>query len=200
MTGWLRPWGLIAVLTCVGGAPPVFAHDAVKAIVLLKNGDPRLAAASAIAVSVLAPPGMPTARQVQRVTLSGAMTGHAMPPLDVELTRDGFAGEYAGRIAFTMAGPWRLTVRIDLPNEQMWGTLDVPVRAESAAFDPRPLRFVVEMQDPVRQTLFPPLRTAAAAIALTLLLEAIAVGLAWRRGRFLQSRSSRLKPVTAPVP
>lgn len=198
MTRDLRRLALATAIACLGGTHMLFAHDAVTAIVLLSSGDPRLGVPCAIKVSVLAPPGVPIVRQIRRVSISGAMTGHAMPPLEIELARGEFRDEYVGHIAFSMAGPWRITLRIDVPSEQMWGILDVAVRGESETVDARPLRYVLEMQDPVRQTVFPPLATAETAIALTLLFELAAVGYAWRRGRF-GARATAWSQLESPV-
>jgi hypothetical protein len=135
-------------------------------------------------VSVLAPPGLPILGQIRRVSLSGEMTGHAMPPLEVDLAPGRDPGAYNGQITFSMSGPWRVLLRIDLLNEQMWAAIDLPVRGDTEAVDPRPHRYVVEMQDPVRPTVFPPARTLGAAVTITVTLELIALVIARRRDRW----------------
>ena len=172
---------LVASLGILGAPDAAVAHDAVKAIVRFSGGDARLGMPCPVEVSVLAPPGLPIVRQIRHVSIVADMTGHAMLPVEADFTPDKVAGEYSGDIRFTMAGPWRLTVRVDLLNEQMWGTIDLPVRADSEAIDARPIRYVLELQDPIRPTVFPPGWTLGTAVALAAFLEVAAITLARRR-------------------
>ena len=158
-------------------------HDAVKALVDMTPGVPRAGETCVVEVTVLAPPGVPVLEQIQGVRIIGEMTGHSMTPVEADLARVAGRGGYAGRLALTMGGPWQLTIRIKVANEEMWATFPVEaVRADQTG-DPRRLRHIVEMRDPVRANVLPPWQVVGWTIALIVVLEGAAAGFKWRRGR-----------------
>lgn len=164
-------------------APVAWAHNALKAVVVVMPAHPRVGEACEISLSVLAPPGVPILRQIQRVSLAGEMTGHAMAPVETVLVPSGGPGGYSGRLAFTMAGDWRATLRVALLNEEMWATFDMEVWTAHAPPDTGSGRVVLEMRDPVRTNLLPPGWVLAGAVGLTLLAEGTAAALKLRRSR-----------------
>ena len=161
----------------------VSGHDAVKALVDMTPGVPRAGETCVVEVTVLAPPGVPVLEQIQGVRIIGEMTGHSMTPVEADLAPVAGRGGYAGRLALTMGGPWQLTIRIKVANEEMWATFPVEaVRADQTG-DPLGLRHIVEMRDPVRANVLPPWQVVGWTIALIVVLESAAAGYKWRHRR-----------------
>jgi hypothetical protein len=151
------------------------AHDAAKAIVVLRPGEPHVGQACAVSVSVLAPPGVPFVDQIQGVSILGEMTGHAMTPVEAPLASGERSGIYDGSFALTMAGPWKMTLRINVMNEVMWAEFPVAARRAVDPPDTDGLRYVLELRDPVRASVFPPWAVVAVSLGLVGLIEALAV-------------------------
>lgn len=178
------PFAAAFLALIVTVAPSVlFAHDAVKSIVIMKPGQPRAGEACSFELSVLAPPGLPILDQIQGVRITASMSGHNMTPVEASLTQTTGPGAYAGSMALTMGGPWELTLHIKVSNEEMWGVFPVQaVRADQTG-DPVGMRYVVEMRDPVRANIFSPWVVVGWTVGLIVFCEGVAIVLTLRRRR-----------------
>ena len=152
------------------------AHDAVKAIVIMKPGVPRAGETCTVEVSVLTPPGLQLLDQIEGVRVIGEMTGHKMTPLEASLQPvPGTVGGYTGTFALSMGGPWEMTLRIKVANEEMWGPFPVEaVRADQSG-DPVGMRYIIEMRDPIRTNILSPWLVVGWTLGLIVLLEGAAM-------------------------
>ena len=183
MTRRLARVSLLTVLTMAGAASIVTAHDAVKAVIIIKPGQPRAGEICSLDVSVLAPPGMPVLDQIEGVRIVAEMTGHNMTPVEAKLAQSSGKGGYQGTIALTMGGPWQLALRIKVSNEEMWALFPVEAVRANEPGDAVGMRYVVQMRDPVRASLLPPWWVVGGTLILILLVELTAILLNMGRSR-----------------
>ncbi len=171
-------WLVIAIAAI---AVPVSAHEAVKAVIVLRPGTPRVGEPCNVSVSVLVPPGLPILDQIQGVRIIGEMTGHAMTPVEVSLARAGGNAIYAGSFALTMAGPWKMTVRVNVMKEEMWAEFPAEALRAAAPPDKGGMRHVVELRDPVRANVLSPWTVVGVSLGLVAGIEGLALFFKWRR-------------------
>ncbi len=187
----MRRAGAIAALVVTSAlVAPLSAHDAAKAVIELRPGTPRAGEPCAVSVSVLAPPGLPLVDQIRGVRLIGEMTGHAMTPVLATLHRAERNDIYDGSFALTMAGPWKMTVQVEVMHEVMWAEFPVDALRAAAAADPGGLRYAVELRDPVRANVLPPWTVVGASVALVGGIEGLALFFKRRRAHLLQRQLS----------
>lgn len=160
------------------------AHEAVKAIVIMKPGVPRAGETCSVEVSLLAPPGVPILDQIEGVRIIGEMTGHKMTPLEATLQPvPGTVGGYTGSFVLSMGGPWEMTLRIKIANEEMWGPFPVEaVRADQTG-DAVGVRYIIQMRDPIRSNIFSPWLVVGWTLGLIALLEGAAMARKMRLSR-----------------
>jgi hypothetical protein len=179
--------GLAAILG-LALAGVVSAHGGVRAVIATDPSPPVAGQPSVVIVRFDTKTGAPAAITARHVRLVAEMTGHAMTPVAADLAPAPGAGrqspnEFRGTVAFTMAGPWRMTVRADLGHDAITGVVDVMVSAEpqrAAVSAPQ----VVDMNIPVTPRPVPAWPIVMASIVLTLALEAGALArYAVKRGR-----------------
>lgn len=123
------------------------------------------------------------------VRLVADMTGHAMPPVEIDLRMTDTPGSFRGDIAFTMPGAWRITLRAEGATEVLVGTTSVDVGDTPGESVTTMLALTDELLDtssadaPLR---YSPWTVLVGACALAGALEAAAVIrkiVALRRGR-----------------
>ena len=176
-----RARAIASLVVGIALVAPVSAHDAAKAIIELRPGTPRAGEPCAVSVSVLAPPGLPLVDQIRAVRIVGEMTGHAMTPVLTSLHRAERNDIYDGSFALTMAGPWKMTVQVEVMHEVMWAEFHVDALRAADAADPGGLRWVVELRDPVRANVLPPWTVVGASLAAVGGIEGLALFFKRRR-------------------
>jgi hypothetical protein len=119
----------------------------------------------------------------QHVTIVGEMTGHPMRPVEAELQRAPGAGEFTGTLAFTMRGPWRLTLRVEEGSSALVGVAGIEVVGADADTGGSEIRYMVDLAQPPRANLLPPAWVLAGAIALTVAMQRTAAFAARRKAR-----------------
>jgi hypothetical protein len=160
-------------------------HAVAKAALSFSPQTPRVGQAWQLSIAIQSSDR--ALHPARRVKVVGEMTGHAMRPVEVELTRTSDGGTYEGALAFTMRGPWRITVRVEDLNDVLTAAFDLEVVRpdESSGFDD--MRTMLDLHPPVRANLLPPGWT---------LLGVIVLALAFEWAAWLLSR----RPVIAPPP
>ena len=183
MKGRLWRSAVLTLMTLLGAVQAVDAHDSVKAIIIMRPGQPRAGETCSLDVSVLAPPGMALLDQIQGVRIVATMTAHNMTPVEAQLAQTADVGGYQGNVALTMGGPWQLTIRIKVANEEMTGDFPVQAVGPKDPGDPVGMRYIVEMRDPVRANLLQPWWVVGGTLGLILLIEITAILLNIGRSR-----------------
>lgn len=92
------------------------------------------------------------------------MSGHAVRPVEAELTRGDEAGNvYFGALEFAMRGPWRVTVRSEELNDVFEGSVAVEVVGDEDSTGLETLRNAILLQRPDRPTMLPPGRNVSSS-------------------------------------
>lgn len=172
----------VAVLGMLVLGPALLSgHAGITAFVVLSPGRPHAGDACQVSIVAMGPTGA-LAAPGQRLALVAEMSGHAMTPVRAELRPAVAKGRYVGELTFTMAGPWRVRLELADQGETMWADFDVQVGTdEDDAGEPR--RYTLEMLDPVRTTVFPPVWVVVFAVGLTAAAEGTAAVFNARRRR-----------------
>lgn len=133
----------------------------------------------------------------RRVRVVGTMTGHPMRPVEADLSPTGEAATYSGALSFTMRGPWQITIEVDDLNQVQLATFDLEVVNADASSGGFEMRAILDLHQPARPNLVPPAWVVAAALGLTLAMQAAALFVqrrANRRLRRLQPHASGAAP------
>jgi hypothetical protein len=176
--------GACVLAACAMVAPGVSAHSRIRAVITFDPVRPITGEDCTVRVRFETLAGVPQAMGEYTVRFVGEMTGHAMRPVEAVLVSSGTPGEFAATIAFTMAGPWRVTVRAE-GHDTISGTTAVEVALEpdppaapaTAAAPPvaaAPLA-VVDMDPPEPVSPVSPWTILLGAIALTATAEGVAI-------------------------
>lgn len=121
-------------------------------------------------------------RPGRRLRVIGEMAGHSMRPVDTELTRVN-PDEYTGALAFTMRGPWVITVRAEDGNEVLAGSFPLEVVNDEPSAEMWDMRTTVDLVTPARPNLVAPRTVVAASVGLTVLFQLVAAAARRRRRR-----------------
>lgn len=131
-------------------------------------------------------------RPGRRLRVIGQMTGHAMRPVDTELTRVN-PEEYTGALAFTMRGSWVITVRAEDGNDVLAGSFPIEVVNDEPSSEMWDMRTTVDLVPPTRPNLVAPRTVVAASLGLTVLFQLVAAA-AQRRRRGSRTASAPCDP------
>lgn len=180
----LRRAAILAVVLGAAVPPALSAHDeTIRVAVVLTPGQPRTGQPGAMRVSVIPPPGLALLDEIRGVRVSGEMTGHVMAPFEATLEETSTPGVYTtANLTLTMAGPWRMTVRVRIKDEEMWAVFAVDAARASVPADP-PKDYVLDLKDPVRTNVLPPWWVLGVALGLVAVAEATALVFKVRRQR-----------------
>jgi hypothetical protein len=164
------------------------AHMLVKAVVTFSPQTPHVREPWHVEVAIQSADAQ--LHPERRVRLIGTMSGHAMRPVESVLTR-AENGSFGGALAFTMRGPWIVTVRVDDLNDMLTGDMPVEVVKDDESTGVEQLRTVVELHPPVRANLLQPAWVTGGAVALTFLIQLAAT---------LYRRRRNATPQPSPLP
>lgn len=176
---------IVAAAWAIAVAPLTADLTGTHAIVAISPAHPRVDEPCHVRVSLRAKNGY--AIVPQRATIVGEMTGHPMRPVEAELVPAVAQGvspapsDLTTTLAFTMSGPWRLTLRVEEGAAVLVGTTAIDVVGEGADTGGPEIRLLVDLLQPARANLIPPSWVAIGAIALTAAMQAAASILARRR-------------------
>jgi hypothetical protein len=141
-------------------------HGAVRATITIGPQMPSVGQAWRITASF--PAADRRLHPARRVEVIGEMTGHPMRPVEAELSPTGEPGTFSGVLHFTMRGPWMVTLRVEDLNDVMTGALEVNVVREDQLNGLPDIRSVLDLHQPARPNLVPPVWVVIATIALVL--------------------------------
>jgi hypothetical protein len=145
----------------------VFAHDELMAVVTISPGPPRVDEPCQVTVRFETSFGQPVRLPAARVWVSGEMLGHVMPPVEAELLLSDGGGERTGTVSFNMSGEWRVTVRMEEPDDLMEASFDLRVGRGTDPTTEETAVFTVQMMEPPRPTAFSAWLVLLGAAALT---------------------------------
>jgi hypothetical protein len=161
-------------------APVVSAHERVQAVVRFEPVRPVVATSSTVHVRFETTTGVPQDMTGHEIRVIAEMTGHAMRPVEATLTPTGERGQYRGDLEFTMAGPWRVSVRVDGGHEPVTGAVTIAVALEPEAAvatdaDAAGTVVALDMDVPESDRGYSPWVVLIGAIALVLWIEGLAI-------------------------
>lgn len=168
-----RSAGALAAIWLALGTWPVGAtgtHNTVGAALVMRPQLPSMGRPWAISIVLRSTDGLPHPNR--RVRLVAEMTGHAMRPESVELSRSDEPDVYSGTLVLTMRGPWKITVRMEDVNDLMLGSFNVQAGGDADGNGAPEMRDLVQLARPVRPNLVPPGWVVAAAFGLTVAFQA----------------------------
>ena len=152
------------------------AHDILHATIAMTPGKPHVEAPSQIEVTLTTSAGVPPHLVGGRLWVSGAMPGHAMPPLEAPLRATTKPGVFVGELAFSMSGPWFVSLNLTEDNgESMIATFEMVVARYD---DPETTETGVHKVDMLLtegRNMVPPMWVLLGAIALILVAEGTAL-------------------------
>lgn len=149
------------------------AHEAMRATLVVSPQHPRVGRECRVDVTLRTASGL--ARFVQRAWIVGEMTGHPMRPVVAELRRTGGEHDFTGELAFTMAGPWRVTLHVQDGRDVLWAPLEwevVPTDVDPGAPE---MGYAVDLREPEKANVLPPAWALAGALALVAAMQGAAV-------------------------
>jgi hypothetical protein len=190
----------LTLLLVVAATTSVFtsgAHSLVRAQVSFGPQTPHVGEPWHVAVAIQSADAQ--LHPERRVRLIGTMSGHAMRPVEAELAR-GADGAFTGSVAFTMRGPWIVTVRVEDLNDILIGGFAAEVVKNEDSTGADELRTMIELHPPVRVNLFPPAWIVGFAIALTLAMQATATIVQRRRREAAATPPRQPLPASEPTP
>jgi YtkA-like protein len=164
------------------------AHSLVRAALTYAPQNPRVG--EMWRVSAVVQSADQALHPERRVHLVGTMMGHPMRPVEAALSPTGEAGTYSGALSFTMRGPWRIALEVDDLNQVQLATFDLEVVNADASSGGFEMRAILDLHQPARPNLVPPAWAVAAALGLTLAMQAAALFVQRRANR----RPRRLRP------
>jgi len=154
----------------------VGAHDFRAGQVIFTAGQPITGQPVDVTLSIQGLGGLPASLRNSRVVISADMTAHRMTPVTAELKTELPDYKRGGRIAFTMPGDWRITVKvIEASEAERVAVFPLTVLRSDAVPATTSLAIGVELNTAPRPTVFEPWNVVWATVALILLFEALAV-------------------------
>lgn len=167
---------LLVATLWLSAAVSLPAHEVLHASIVMTPGKPHVDAPSQVEVTLTTSAGVAPHLIGGRLWISGVMPGHAMPPLDGPLKATTTPGVFVGEIAFSMSGPWHVSVNLEEETgETMIATFEMVVARDT---DPDTRDSAVHKVDLVvaeGRSMVPPMWVLLGAIALIVLAEGTAL-------------------------
>lgn len=194
----LRVTLALVLLLCVPWpAGATAGHAVTTAALVMTPQSPRVGEPWRLSVSLTsADPSQHPGRKVRAVA---DMTGHRMRPIVTELVLTPDGSGYEGTMAFTMRGPWKVTLSVQDLNDVLTADYFIGVVGSDASTGMWEMRALLDLHRPVHPNIIPPWWTVAGTVALILAMQAIAA-VYQRRRRLSASPAAPQTPASSGSP